>query len=64
MTDKSTNIEGHDIVRKNNVVTNTDNDGESVLTSPNDQDVPTSNTSQKGDKLENVFKKKTRFKFN
>ena len=35
----------------------TDDDGDSAVTSPNDGDVPTSNTSQQGDKLENAFKK-------
>ena len=56
-TEKSTNNERHDIVRKNDVVTSTDDDGDSAVTSPNDEDIPTSNTSQQGDKLENALKK-------
>ena len=58
-TDKSTNIEGHNIVQKNNVVTYTDDNGESVVSSPKDKDVPTSTkyTSRQGDKLENESQK-------
>ena len=58
-TEKSTNYECDDIVRKNDVVTNSDNNGDSVVSSPNKRDVPTSTkyTSQQGDKLENESQK-------
>ena len=48
LTDKSTNFGGHDIVRKNDVVTNTDNSGETAVKHPNKHHVPTStkDTSQ------------------
>ena len=59
LTDKSTNIEGHNIVRKNDVVTNINDGDKSVVASPNNKHVPTStkDTSQQGDKLENESQK-------
>ena len=47
----------------NDADTITNDDGKSVITSQNEHHVPTTNTSQQGDKLENTFKKKTRFKY-
>ena len=41
----------------NEVDTNTDDGDESVIAHPNEHHIPTSNTSQQGDKLENVLKK-------
>ena len=56
-TGKSMNNERHDIVRKNDVVTNTDNDDDSAATSLNHHLISTSNTSQQGQELKNVLKK-------
>ena len=47
----------------NEVDTITNNGDESVIAHPNGHHIPTSNTSQQGDKLENILNKKTRSKF-
>ena len=53
-SEKSTNFESDDIVRKNDVVTTTDNGHQSVVATPNDHHISKTDTSHKGDNVQNT----------
>ena len=53
-TEKSTNFENDDIVRKNDVITTTDDDHQIVVATPNVQHISKSDTSHKGENVENT----------
>ena len=58
-TEKSTNFASDDIIRKNDVVTTTNDDHQSVVATPNDRHISKSDISHKGKNVENTYEKES-----